>query len=61
MASEQRFSAVKKMMEAKGYRLDHIRGSHHVFKKDGVRCLPIPVHNGKVKPGYVRIVQKLED
>jgi len=61
VAGEQRFSVVKKMLEAKGYQLDHVRGSHHIFKKDGARSLPIPVHNGKVKPGYVRIVQKLED
>jgi predicted RNA binding protein YcfA (HicA-like mRNA interferase family) len=35
MASEKRFPEVRKMREAKGYRLDRIRGSHHVFVKPG--------------------------
>lgn len=60
MASEAKFSEVKKMLEAKGYRLDRISGSHHIFKKAGVRSLPIPVHNGKVQPAYVRMIRKLE-
>jgi len=60
MASEMRFADVKKMMEAKGWRLHKISGSHHIFVKPGVRRFPIPVHNGKVKPGYVRTIQKLE-
>jgi predicted RNA binding protein YcfA (HicA-like mRNA interferase family) len=60
MASEVRFSEVKKMLEAKGYFLDRVAGSHHIFKKPGVRSLPIPVHNGKVHPAYVRMIKKLE-
>ncbi|NLW86091.1 MAG: type II toxin-antitoxin system HicA family toxin [Planctomycetes bacterium] len=60
MASEMRYSEVKKMLEAKGYRLDHVTGSHHVFKKPGARTFPIPVHNGKVGPAYVRVIKKLE-
>ena len=61
MASEQRFSIVKKMLEAKGYRMVRVTGSHHIFVKAGARTLPIPVHNGKVQPAFVRLVQKLED
>jgi predicted RNA binding protein YcfA (HicA-like mRNA interferase family) len=45
---------------SQGYRLTRISGSHHVFTKAGVRPVPIPVHNGKVKPGYVRMIGKLE-
>jgi predicted RNA binding protein YcfA (HicA-like mRNA interferase family) len=60
MASEIRFSAVKKMLEAKGYRLDRINGSHHIFKKPGARNMPIPVHHGKVHPTYVKAIKKLE-
>jgi len=41
MASEMRFQEVKRMLEAKGYFLDRIAGSHHVFKKPGARSLPI--------------------
>lgn len=48
------------MLEAKGYRLTRITGSHHVFTKAGARAVPIPVHKGKVKPAYVRLIQKLE-
>jgi len=59
-ASEMRFAEVKKMLEAKGYRLHDIQGSHHIFVKPGTRRLPIPVHHGKVKPAYVRLIQKLE-
>lgn len=60
MASEMRFSEVKKMLEAKGYRVTRISGSHHVFTKNGVRSVPIPVHHGKVKAAYVRMIEKLE-
>jgi predicted RNA binding protein YcfA (HicA-like mRNA interferase family) len=47
-------------VEAKGYRLTRINGSHHVFTKAGARPVPIPVHKGKVKPAYIRLIQKLE-
>ena len=48
------------MLERKGYALARINGSHHVFTKAGARSVPIPVHNGKVKPAYVRLVERLE-
>jgi predicted RNA binding protein YcfA (HicA-like mRNA interferase family) len=60
MASEKRFSEVRKMLEEKGYTLARITGSHHVFTKPGARALPIPVHRGMVKPEYVRKAKKLE-
>jgi predicted RNA binding protein YcfA (HicA-like mRNA interferase family) len=60
MSGETRFSEVKKLLEAKGYRLTRISGSHHIFTKAGARPVPIPVHKGKVKPAYVRLIQKLE-
>lgn len=60
MPSEVRFSEIEKLLEAKGYRLTRISGSHHVFTKAGARSVPIPVHKGKVKPAYVRMVRKLE-
>jgi predicted RNA binding protein YcfA (HicA-like mRNA interferase family) len=31
MPSEQRFSDVRKMLEAAGYMLARVRGSHHYF------------------------------
>ncbi len=59
MASEMRFAQVKKVLEAKGYRLERIRGSHHVFVKPGCQNEIVPVHHGKVKPYYVRQIQNL--
>jgi predicted RNA binding protein YcfA (HicA-like mRNA interferase family) len=60
MPGEVRFSEVSRMLEAKGYRLTRVNGSHHVFTKPGARSVPIPVHKGMVKPAYVRMVRKLE-
>ena len=58
MPSEVRFAVVRKMLEAKGYRLDRIRGSHHVFDKPGAPPVIVPVHHGKVKYDYVRQITK---
>ena len=55
-----RFPEVKKMLEAKGYQLDRIRGSHHVFAKPGFRPVVIPVHHGKVKHAYIRKIEKVD-
>ena len=59
MASEKRFSEVKKRLEQAGYRLVRIVGSHHYFTKAGEQPFSIPVHHGKVKPYYVREVEKV--
>jgi len=59
MASETRFQDAKKMLEAKGYFLHRISGSHHVFKKPGVGSFVVPAHRGKVKSVYVRQIEKL--
>ncbi len=59
MASEKPFSEVKKMLERAGYRLVRISGSHHYFTKLGAEPFSIPVHHGKVKPYYVRQVEKV--
>ncbi len=59
MASERRFAEVRKMLEAAGWKLARIRGSHHYFTKPGRLPLSIPVHRGKVKSYYVRQVEKV--
>ena len=59
MASEKRFSEIKTMLERAGYRLVRVHGSHHYFTKPGAGPFSIPVHNGKVKPYYVRQVEKV--
>ena len=58
MPSPERFGVVRKILEAKGYRLERISGSHHIFTKRGQPHLSIPVHGGKVKPSYVRQANK---
>lgn len=48
------------MLEAKGFHLDRVRGSHDVFEKPGAAPMIVPVHHGKVKYVYFRKIQKLE-
>ncbi len=59
MAGDARFSDVRRMLEAHGWRLTRVRGSHHIFTKRGRRPVPMPVHRGKVEPVYVRLVEKI--
>lgn len=59
MPSEKRFAEVRAMLERVGYVLARISGSHHIFEKLGADLVSIPVHHGKVKPVYVRQVEKI--
>jgi predicted RNA binding protein YcfA (HicA-like mRNA interferase family) len=59
MPSSVKFIKVKKMLKEKGYSLDRINGSHHVFAKPGHDPISIPVHHNEVKYGYVRKIKKL--
>ena len=59
VAGEMQYPDVKKMLEARGYIFTRISGAHHVFTKPGIRPFAVPVHHGKVKPVYVRQIQKL--
>ena len=52
---------VEKLLNQAGYELVRINGSHHVFTKSGRQPVSIPVHRGKVKPFYVRQIEKLRD
>ena len=47
------------MLNRKGYTLARVSGSHHIFTKPGENPVSIPVHNGKVKPYYVRNIEKI--
>ena len=60
MASEKRFNLVKKMLENKGFELTRISGSHHIFTKACELPISIPVHNGKVKPYYVKQIDNIK-
>jgi predicted RNA binding protein YcfA (HicA-like mRNA interferase family) len=37
-----------------GYELDHVRGSHHVFRNWTGRKYVVPVHKNAIKAVYVR-------
>ena len=59
MSGDKRFPDLQRMLKQAGWRLVRIRGSHHCFTKPGETLLSIPVHQGKVKPYYVRQVEKI--
>ncbi|MDP6479084.1 MAG: type II toxin-antitoxin system HicA family toxin [Phycisphaerales bacterium] len=58
MPSDIPFKRIRKRLEHAGWRLDRIRGSHHVFTHPGCTPIVIPVHGGKVKAGYERQIKK---
>jgi len=40
---------IAKKLEAHGWILDRIKGSHHVYAKEGFRSIPVPFHgNGDI-------------
>jgi predicted RNA binding protein YcfA (HicA-like mRNA interferase family) len=50
---------VVKRLEQQGWRLDRVRGSHHVLKKDGKSC-PVPVHGNKDLPtGTLKNIERI--
>ncbi len=59
MPSPEPFREVRRMIESQGWLLDRVRGSHHTFTKPNRRNIVIPVHNGLVKPAYVRQAKKI--
>jgi predicted RNA binding protein YcfA (HicA-like mRNA interferase family) len=58
MASEKSFREIRATLKLHGWNLARIHGSHHIFEKTGQANIVIPVHRGKVKPGYGRIIEK---
>ncbi len=57
MPSEVRFADIRKQLESHGWELKRIKGSHHVFGGPGRAIVVIPVHSGKVKAVYARVVE----
>lgn len=54
------FSDFVTLVEAYGFRLSRIQGSHHIFKREGVRELVnLQNVNGKAKPYQMRQVLSL--
>jgi predicted RNA binding protein YcfA (HicA-like mRNA interferase family) len=48
-----RFSELQDMLEAYGWRLDRVRGSHHIFRR-GTEKLSVPYRRPHVLVAYVR-------
>lgn len=41
---------LRKLLEAHGWRLDRISGSHHIMIREGYRSIPIPIHGASDLP-----------
>lgn len=58
MPSPLSFRDVARALRNHGWTLDRIRGSHFVFVKEGEPLhICIPVHQGQVKPKYVKLLE----
>ena len=53
-----RFDDLRTLLMYEDFQLERVTGSHHIFKKAGIRFV-IPVHKNRVKLAYVRKVIKL--
>jgi predicted RNA binding protein YcfA (HicA-like mRNA interferase family) len=58
MASDERFSEIRKLLERHGWELKRINGSHHIFHGQGRPILSIPVHKNRVKAIYRRKIEQ---
>ncbi|WP_084531628.1 type II toxin-antitoxin system HicA family toxin [Nocardia miyunensis] len=41
---------VVRALERAGFKIDRVKGSHHLMKHPDGRSVPVPVHNGKDIP-----------
>jgi predicted RNA binding protein YcfA (HicA-like mRNA interferase family) len=48
-----RFDELRRLLEAYGWQLTRVSGSHHVFER-GSDIFPVPRHGRSVKAVYVR-------
>ena len=58
MPSDIRFAEVKKLLKSHDWTLSRIKGSHHVFTKEGESPIVIPGHKRRVKYVYVREIKE---
>ena len=55
-----RFAELQRLVEALGFELERIRGSHHTYRHPGVRAkLNLQPHRSQAKPYQVRQVVAL--
>ncbi|MDP2949311.1 MAG: type II toxin-antitoxin system HicA family toxin [Chloroflexota bacterium] len=56
-----RFQELRSLVEAAGWELDRVSGSHHIFVKPGRTPLSIPNHPGALNSWLVdRVLDELE-
>lgn len=55
-ANDVRFEEIVRLLRLYGWELDTIRGSHHVFKREGRELLSIPFRRPRILAVYVRRV-----
>jgi predicted RNA binding protein YcfA (HicA-like mRNA interferase family) len=50
-----RFADAQRLVEALGFRLDHVRGSHHIYRYPRIRQrINLQTHGGQAKPYQLR-------
>lgn len=54
------FAELRRLLEAYGWELDRVRGSHHIFAR-GAQTLALPHRRPHVLPAYVRTVLALTE
>ncbi len=53
------FNDMVGLVEAFGFRLSRVKGSHHILIKEGKRSIPVPVHGNKDLPhGLINAILK---
>ena len=57
--NDVRFEELERLLSLYGWELDTIRGSHHVFKRDGKDLISIPLRRPRILAAYVRRVLDL--
>lgn len=48
---------IRSILEAFGYKLFNIRGSHFLFKKPNRKSIVFPVHHNKVTKFYLKTIR----
>ncbi|PID84485.1 hypothetical protein CSB09_00655 [Candidatus Gracilibacteria bacterium] len=49
---------LEKIIKHNGYRLERIKGSHHIYSKENEDPIIAPVHNGEIKIPYKKRFRK---
>ena len=45
-----------------GFRLSHVKGSHHYLRREGSRLVTVPVHAGEtIPPGTLKSILRLAE